>query len=86
MAGGTIVFHRTINSKASLGRHEQKQQQHQKQNPSEEEMESRDANAIRVPKKELDTADFLIDGLIRASRLLPEACVTLILLPVMSLI
>jgi hypothetical protein len=63
MAGGTIVFHRTINSKASLGRHEQKQQQHQKQNPSEEEMESRDANAIRVPKKELDTADFLIDGL-----------------------
>jgi hypothetical protein len=35
MAGGTIVFHRTINSKASLGRREQKQQQHQKQNPFE---------------------------------------------------
>jgi hypothetical protein len=35
MAGGTAVFHRTINSKASLGRREQKQQQHQKQNPSE---------------------------------------------------
>ena len=48
---------------ASLGRHEQKQQQHQKQNPSEEEMESRGSNAIRVPKKGLDTADFLIDGL-----------------------
>jgi len=30
---------------------------------SEEEMESRGANAIRVPKKGLDTADFLIDGL-----------------------
>jgi hypothetical protein len=63
MAGGTVVFHRTINSKASLGRHEQKHQQHQKQNPSEEEMESHGANAIRVPKKGLDTADFLIDGL-----------------------
>jgi len=41
-----------------------KQQQHQKQKPSEgKTMEPRGANAIRVPKNELDTADFLIDGL-----------------------
>jgi hypothetical protein len=33
MAGGTTVFHRTINSQANLGRCEQKQQQHQ--NPFE---------------------------------------------------
>ena len=39
-----------------------KQQQHQK--PSEgKTMGPRGANAIRVPKNELDTADFLIDGL-----------------------
>jgi len=38
--------------------------QHQKQKPSEgKNRRHRGSHAIRVPKKELDTADFLIDGL-----------------------
>jgi hypothetical protein len=41
-----------------------KQQQHQKQKPFEgKTMGPLGANTIRVPKNEVDTADFLIDGL-----------------------
>jgi hypothetical protein len=61
MAGGTEVFHRTITRRRALVGMNKKQQQHQK--PSEgKTMGPRGANAIRVPKNELDTADFLIDG------------------------
>ena len=64
MAGGTMVFHRTITRRRALVGMSKKQQQHQKQKPSEgKTMGPRGANAIRVPKNELDTADFLIDGL-----------------------
>ena len=64
MAGGTNGVPSIDYSKTSLGRYEQKQQQHQKQKPSEgKTVRPRGANAIRVPKNELDTADFLIDGL-----------------------
>jgi hypothetical protein len=59
MAGGTMQFHRTITRKRALVGMNKKQ--HQK--PSEgKTMGPRGANAIRVPKNELDTADFLIDG------------------------
>ncbi len=63
MAGGTTVFHRTINSKASLGRHEQKQQQHQKQNPFEGKTLGLLLQKDSCFQNQLDTADFLIDGL-----------------------
>ncbi len=62
MAGGTTVFHRTINSKASLGRHEQKQQQHQKQNPFEGKTLGLLLQKDSCFQNQLDTADFLIDG------------------------
>jgi len=49
--------------RALVGMH-QKQQQHQKQKPFEgKTMGPVGANTIRVPKNEVDTADFLIDGL-----------------------
>jgi len=61
MAGGTMKFHRMITRRRALVGMNKKQQQHQK--PSEgKTMGPRGANAIRVPKNELDTADFLIDG------------------------
>jgi hypothetical protein len=64
MAGGTMEFHRTITRRRALVGMNKKQQQHQKQKPFEgKTMEPLGANTIRVPKNELDAADFLIDGL-----------------------
>jgi hypothetical protein len=61
MAGGTESVSSNDYSRRALVGMNKKQQQHQK--PSEgKTMGPRGANAIRVPKNELDTADFLIDG------------------------
>lgn len=62
MAGGTEVFHRRITRRRALVGVSKQQQQHQK--PFEgEKLGPHGAKAIRVPKNELDIADFLIDGL-----------------------
>jgi hypothetical protein len=64
MAGGTMEFHRTITRRRALVGMNKKQQQHQKQKPFEgKTMGPLGANTIRVLKNEVDTADFLIDGL-----------------------
>jgi hypothetical protein len=64
MAGGTESVSSNDYSRRALVGMNKKQQQHQKQKPSEgKTMGPLGANTIRVPKNELDTADFLIDGL-----------------------